>query len=168
MTWNGKHRYKHVLPIWMFSSVFPQDHIFKAKVKCMPHKCMPLGMIIFFSKRNGYFVEIHWYCWGLCECVQYMCLGWILSFWGEEERVTFIIYLLLFYFYSTLPFYHFFLMAMIQKNFFVFLFSWIVAHWLCSLVGWDVSLWGYCNVTKGKHFHKKQINFPHLQWDDFF
>ena len=75
MTWNGKHRYKHVLPIWMFSSVFPQDHIFKAKVKCMPHKCMPLGMIIFFSKRNGYFVEIHWYCWGLCECVQYMCLG---------------------------------------------------------------------------------------------
>ena len=59
----------------MHSCTHTRSCTLPAKVKCMPHKCMPLGMIIFFSKRNGYFVEIHWYCWGLCECVQYMCLG---------------------------------------------------------------------------------------------
>lgn len=59
MIWNGKHCYEHVLPIWSFTSVFPQDHIFKAKVKCMPLKCMPawLGMMIFFFKEKQVF------CW---------------------------------------------------------------------------------------------------------
>ena len=75
------------------------------------------------------------------------CFGWHFSL-----NVLGVISLLLFYFYSRLPFRHFFLMAMIQKNFFVFPFNWIVAHWLCSLVEWEVSLWGYCNVTKDKHF----------------
>lgn len=121
---------------------------------------------------DDFFFKEKWvFCWDPLVLLGFMWMGTIHvlgmnSIILKGGRETYFYYLLTFILLlfqtALLP-----LLSDGQKKFFVFLFNWIVAHWLCSLVGWDVSLRRYCNVAKDKHFHKKQIKFPHLQWDDF-
>lgn len=149
---------------------FPKITFSRLKLNvCHTSVCQPdLGWWFFFQRKMGILLRSTGTA-GVCVNVYSTC-AWD-EFYHFEGRKRDLL-LLFTYFYFTFipdcPFTTSFWWPWSRKNFFVFLFNWIVAHWLCSLVGWDVSLWGYCNVTKGKHFHKKQINFPHLQWDDFF